>query len=132
MISVLNQGVLALMASIGHRTHLFDTLSILPPATSGQIAKATGLQERYVREWLHAMVVGQVVDYDPEMKTYHLPAEHAATLTRAAEAENLALFTQHIAGLARVGDKIVGSPVERYWPEKVWMRGRIGVLAWSR
>lgn len=109
MISVLNQGALALMASIGHRTRLFDTLSILPPATSGQIAEATGLQERYVREWLHAMVAGQVINYDPEMKTYHLPAEHAATLTRAAGADNLALFTQHIAELARVEDNIVDS-----------------------
>lgn len=107
MVGVLNNGALALMASIGHRTKLFDTIAILPPATSAQIAEATGLQERYVREWLNAMVVGQVIDHDPELKTYHLPAEHAATLTRAAGAANLALFTQHIGTLGSVEDKIV-------------------------
>ena len=66
MLDVLNQGALALMTSIGHRTGLFDTMIQLPPATSGQIAEAAGLHERYVREWLGAMVVGQVVEYNPE------------------------------------------------------------------
>lgn len=107
MVGVLNHGALALMASIGHRTRLFDTMAILPPATSHQIAEAVGLQERYVREWLNALVVGQVVDYDPALKTYHLPPEHAPMLTRAAGADNLALFAQHIGGLGSVEDKII-------------------------
>lgn len=107
MVGVLNGGALALMCSIGHRTQLFDTLAQLPPATSAQIAEATGLNERYVREWLSAMVVGQVIDYNPSTDTYHLPAEHAALLTRAAGADNLALFTQHVGGLGSVEDKIV-------------------------
>ncbi|MCB0173518.1 MAG: methyltransferase domain-containing protein [Anaerolineaceae bacterium] len=107
MVGVLNQGALALMCSIGHRTKLFDTLAILPPATSAQIAEATSLNERYVREWLNGMVVSQVINYDPPLKTYHLPPEHAATLTRKAGADNLALYTQHIGGLGSVEDKIV-------------------------
>lgn len=107
MVGVLNQGALALMCSIGHRTKLFDTMAILPPTTSAQIAEATGLNERYVREWLNAMVVSQVIDYDPQVKTYYLPPEHAATLTRAAGADNLALFAQHIGGLGSVEDKIL-------------------------
>lgn len=107
IVGVLNNGALALMCSIGHRTKLFDTMAILPPATSHQIAEAAGLHERYVREWLNALVVGQVIDYDPELKTYHLPPEHAATLTRQAGADNLALYAQHIGGLGSVEDKIV-------------------------
>jgi len=107
MVGTLNQGALALMCSIGHRTRLFDTMAILPPATSHQIAEATGLQERYVREWLNAMVVGQVIDYKPELKTYHLPPEHAAMLTREAGADNLALYAQHIGSLGSVEDKII-------------------------
>ncbi len=107
MIGVLNDGALALMASIGHRTKLFDTMAILPPATSAQIAEATGLQERYVREWLNAMVVSRVVAYDPALKTYHLPPEHAAALTRQVGADNLALYTQHIGVLGSIEDKII-------------------------
>jgi len=107
MIGVLNDGALALMCSIGYRTRLFDTLAQIPPATSHQIASASGLNERYVREWLHAMVSGQVIIYDPEVATYHLPAEHAAMLTRAAGADNLALYAQHIGGLGSVEDQLV-------------------------
>jgi hypothetical protein len=107
MIGLLNEGALALMSSIGHRTRLFDTMAQLPPATSGQIAEAVGLNERYVREWLNAMVVGRIVDYDPATQTYHLPAEHAAFLTRAAGADNLAFYSQYIGLFGTVEDKII-------------------------
>jgi ubiquinone/menaquinone biosynthesis C-methylase UbiE len=107
MLDVLNSGSLALMTSIGHRTGLFDTMAELPSATSGQIAEATGLQERYVREWLGAMVVGRVVDYEPDTATYQLPPEHAAALTRAAAPNNIAAFTQYIGLLGSVEDGIV-------------------------
>lgn len=107
LLTLLNSGGLALMISIGHRTRLFDVLADLPPATSQQIAAAAGLQERYVREWLNAMTVGKIVNYDPSAQTYRLPAEHAVFLTRAVESDNLATFFQHIAGLATVEDAIV-------------------------
>jgi len=58
LIGILNSGALGLMISIGHRTGLYDTMRILPPATSQGIADTAGLNERYVREWLGAMVVG--------------------------------------------------------------------------
>lgn len=121
MMGVLNEGALALMTSIGHRTGLFDTMSVLPPATSGQVAEAAGLSERYVREWLGAMVVSRVVEYDPEIKTYRLPPEHAALLTRAATPDNMAMFAQYIPLLGTVEDDIVecfyhggGVPYEKY------------------
>lgn len=121
MMGVLNESALALMTSIGHRTGLFDTMAVLPAATSGQIAEAAGLQERYVREWLGAMVAGQVVEYDPEIRTYRLPPEHAAFLTRAAAPNNLAMFTQYIPVLGTVEDNLVesfyrggGVPYEKY------------------
>ncbi len=66
MIGVLNGGALALMTSIGHRTRLFDTMADMPPASSAQVAEKAGLNERYVREWLGAMVTGGVVDYAPQ------------------------------------------------------------------
>lgn len=107
MMGVLNEGAVALMSSIGHRTGLFDTLAQIPPATSAQIAEAAELNERYVREWLDAMVVAQVVDYDPESGQYRLPAEHAAFLTRSAAPDNIAMFAQYIPLLGTVEDEIV-------------------------
>jgi 2-polyprenyl-3-methyl-5-hydroxy-6-metoxy-1,4-benzoquinol methylase len=107
MLDILNSGALSLMISIGHRTKLFDTLAKLPPSTSQQIADIAGLNERYVREWLSAMVVGRFVEYDLTHQTYVLPPEHAAFLTRSATADNIATYAQYIPVLATVEDQIV-------------------------
>jgi len=107
IIDVLNSGALSLMLSIGHKTRLFDTMADLPPSTSEQIAQAAGLNERYVREWLGAMVTGRIIEYDVTRGVYHLPAEHAASLTRAVEPNNLALIQQYIVLLASVQEEIV-------------------------
>jgi 2-polyprenyl-3-methyl-5-hydroxy-6-metoxy-1,4-benzoquinol methylase len=109
MIGILNDAALALMTSIGHRTGLFDVMAGLPPSTSQQIADAANLNERYVREWLGAMVVGRIVEHDPEDGTYYLPQEHAAWLTRAASPNNIAVTAQFIPVLGMVEDGIVES-----------------------
>jgi 2-polyprenyl-3-methyl-5-hydroxy-6-metoxy-1,4-benzoquinol methylase len=121
LLTALNHGALCLMVSIGHRTGLFDILSTLPPATSAEVATRAGLHERYVREWLGAMVTAGVVEVDPATSRFALPAEHAAYLTRAAAADNMAVFAQYIALLGGVEDDIVacfqqggGVPYARY------------------
>jgi 2-polyprenyl-3-methyl-5-hydroxy-6-metoxy-1,4-benzoquinol methylase len=98
---------LSLMISIGHKTHLFDSLSRMAHSTSEQIANSTGLNERYVREWLAAMVTGHIIEYDPKRGTYHLPAEHAAWLTRDAGMQNMAFQMQYIVMLAKVHEQII-------------------------
>lgn len=107
LVDTLNAGALCLMTSVGHRTGLFDAMDGMPPSTSPAIAAAASLNERYVREWLGAMVTGGFVDYDPESRTYRLPPEHAACLTRAAAPNNLAVFAQYVPLLGSVEDDIV-------------------------
>ncbi len=109
IVGILNGGMLSLMISIGHKTGLFDKMAELPSATSAEIAKASGLNERYIREWLGAMVTGRIVDYDPSTKKYHLPAEHAASLTRAAGPGNLATMAEFVPEMAAVQEGIVRS-----------------------
>jgi Rv2258c-like winged HTH domain len=75
MLGMLNNGVWALMTSIGHRTGLFDTMTIFSPSTSAQIAAAAGLHKRYGSEWLGAIVTAGVVDVDPVSTRFVLPAE---------------------------------------------------------
>ena len=120
-LDVLNSGALCLMVSIGHRTGLLDAMRGLPPSTADEIARHTGLNERYVREWLGAMACGGVVEIDPANSRYALPLEHAALLTRAAAADNMAVFAQYIAVLGGVEDEIVecfrkggGVPYEKF------------------
>jgi 2-polyprenyl-3-methyl-5-hydroxy-6-metoxy-1,4-benzoquinol methylase len=121
LLTALNDGALCLMASIGHRTGLFDAMRDQPPQTSHEIASRAGLNERYVREWLGAMVTSGIVTVDPESAHYQLPPEHAACLTRAAGANNLAAYTQYVPILGQVEDAIIecfrnggGVPYEQY------------------
>jgi 2-polyprenyl-3-methyl-5-hydroxy-6-metoxy-1,4-benzoquinol methylase len=107
LLTALNHGALCLMVSVGHRTGLFDVMSKLPPATSEEIATHAGLNERYVREWLGAMVTARVVEVEPKTLRFSLPAKHAAFLTRAAVADNLAVFAQYMAVMGNVEDAIV-------------------------
>ena len=107
MVEVMNASMLGLMMSVGHRSGLFDTMATLEPSTSAQVAHAGGLDERYVREWLNAMTVGRFVDYDPATRTYWLPPEHAASLTRAAGPGNMANMAQFAGLLGGVEDEIV-------------------------
>jgi 2-polyprenyl-3-methyl-5-hydroxy-6-metoxy-1,4-benzoquinol methylase len=107
LLTTLNEASLAIMISLGHRTGLFDTMSTLPPADSATIAGVAGLNERYVREWLGAMLTGRIVTHDPAAGTWRLPPEHAALLTRAAAPNNFAAFMQYIGQFGEVEDRIL-------------------------
>ena len=121
MLDMLNSGALMVMASVGHRTGLFDALREAGAVTSQELADAAQLDERYVREWLGAMTAGRIVEFEPETGRFTLPAEHAAWLTRAASPDNLAVEAQWITSLSNVEDDIVecfraggGVPYDRY------------------
>ena len=120
-LTALNDGALCLMVSVGHRTGLFDVMSQSPATTSEELAARAGLNERYVREWLGAMVTARVVTIDSATSRFSLPAEHAAFLTRTAAADNMAVFAQYVAVMGAVEDDIVecfrhggGVPYERF------------------
>jgi 2-polyprenyl-3-methyl-5-hydroxy-6-metoxy-1,4-benzoquinol methylase len=121
ILETLNHGALGVMISLGHRSGLFDAMEGRAPATSHDLAASAGLDERYVREWLGAMVTGRVVEYDPETRQYALPREHAAWLTRSASPNCLAAYSQYLGLLGSVEDDILhcfrnggGVPYERF------------------
>jgi SAM-dependent methyltransferase len=115
-------GALTCLLDVGRRTGLLDAAA-LGPATSAQLADRAGLSERYVREWLGAMVTGGIVEYEPSSGRYALPPEHAACLTGETLA-NLAPAVHLMVALARhvpaVADAFRtggGVPYSAYLPE---------------
>jgi 2-polyprenyl-3-methyl-5-hydroxy-6-metoxy-1,4-benzoquinol methylase len=107
MFQFLNSGMLSLMISIGYKTGLFDIIAQLKPSTSREISQAANLNERYIREWLGAMVTGNIIEYDPLTEKYFLPKEHSAFLTRKSGIDNLAVLAQYVSLMGIVEDKIV-------------------------
>ena len=77
MVGLLNDAMLGLMTSVGHRTGLFDTMATLPPSTSAEVAEAAGLDERYVREWLNAHDRRPLRRLRPERPTTYVAAARA-------------------------------------------------------
>jgi SAM-dependent methyltransferase len=106
-IEIINDGALALLISIGHRTGLFDLMADQPPSTVEQIASAGSLNEVCLREWLEAMARAGILSHDPDRSTYELPPEHAKSLSRAASPANLAALAEYIPLLGRIEDRIV-------------------------
>ena len=106
MLDVMNKAATALMLSVGHRTKLFDSMYDCTSMTSQQLADKAKLNERYVREWLGAMVTGKIVDYDHTNHTYSLSEEKAKLLSRGGS-YNYASSMQWIPALAYVEDEIV-------------------------
>ncbi|MCB1519563.1 MAG: methyltransferase domain-containing protein [Hyphomicrobiaceae bacterium] len=106
-IAAMNEAAMIAMASLGHRTGLFDAMADGEALTSSGLAAKAGLDERYVREWLGAMVCAGIVVLDDGSGTYILPRAHAARLTRTAS-PNLAVMAQFMPLLSAVEDDIVG------------------------
>lgn len=106
LLAALNGGALATMVSLGHRSGLFDAMAGAGANDSHGWARATGLDERYVREWLAAMLAGGVVEIDDEGR-YRLPDEHARWLTRASSPDNIAVTAQFVPMLGTVEDEVL-------------------------
>jgi 2-polyprenyl-3-methyl-5-hydroxy-6-metoxy-1,4-benzoquinol methylase len=107
MLNVINGGFLTLSVSIGRSTGLFETMNGMEPSSSSQIAAKAGLNERYVREWLGAMVTGKIVEFDPQKQNYFLAPEHSAFLVEASGMDNMPVFAETLFTTSETMDKVV-------------------------
>lgn len=123
MVRHLEGASVTLMIEVGRRVGLFETLAGMAPATGAEIAARAGLSERYVREWLAAMVTGGIVEYEAAARTYRLPPEHAAGLT-GSSTRNFATMAELFPLLVRVIPEVAaafrtgaGVPYRAYQPD---------------
>jgi 2-polyprenyl-3-methyl-5-hydroxy-6-metoxy-1,4-benzoquinol methylase len=62
---------------LGDRLGLYKAMGDGEPVTSSELAKKTGLNERYIREWLSAQAASGYVDYHSEKNAFSLSPEQA-------------------------------------------------------
>jgi SAM-dependent methyltransferase len=100
MIQILNHGALNLALAIGYQTGLLDAMDRMEsPQTAECIADESGLNSRYIEEWLGVMVTGKIVELSvmPEGENrYYLPKYCGDLLTRRAGNANLGVYTQEM------------------------------------
>ena len=58
--------------NIGRRLGLYKAMAEIGACTSDPLAQATGVRERYVREWLNNQAAGGYVDYEAAGRSYNL------------------------------------------------------------
>ncbi|WP_410592942.1 class I SAM-dependent methyltransferase [Amycolatopsis sp. lyj-23] len=120
---------LTMLIGIGHRTGLLAAAA-RGPATSAGLAARAGLQERYVREWLGAMVTGSVFTYDG--REYTFPPEHAKFLLGETAANlmpallTLSAFTGVLPELERAFAEGGGVPRSAYGPHLETLGAKTG------
>lgn len=74
-------GMMAIrLCAIGDRLGLFAELAANGPATSAELAARTGLNERYLREWLYGMTAAGYLDFDKQTRQGSIPAAHIPVL----------------------------------------------------
>lgn len=104
---VLNDGALALLISVGHRTGLFDVMASQSPSNAAGIARAAGLSRNYVSAWLAAMVSGGIVEHEPASDCYALPAEYARWLSRKVGDDTLVVAAQWLPLLGSIEEDLL-------------------------
>ena len=93
----------AALVVMGDRLGLYRALAGAGGLTPVELARRTGISERYVREWLNAQAAGGYVEYDPVGGTYALPPEQAVALT---DEESPAFLPGLLSDRARRGDRL--------------------------
>jgi len=80
MIGDLGAAVSGALVVLGDRLGLYATLARMGPVSSRELALASRLDERYVREWLANQAASGYVAYDPDTGTFFMSPEQQAVL----------------------------------------------------
>jgi SAM-dependent methyltransferase len=76
----LTAGYTGVMVSLGHKLGLYKALAGAGPLSAKEVARRSGCDPRYVREWLNAQAAGGYLGYHARSDTYELSREHALVL----------------------------------------------------
>lgn len=114
------------MAYVGLRTGLFAALAKSGPVTVPALAEQTGLNQRYVEEWLNGMTAAQWLEHDEATDTFTLPEEHAFLLDSEGTDHYMGGLFLACQSLTKLAPQIVdafqnggGIPFDAFGPEWV-------------
>src|SRR6516162_1599782 len=78
MVGDLGAVVSGALVVLGDRLGLYRALAQVGPADSAKLARHTGLDERYVREWLANQAASGYVNYEPTSACFSMSPEQQA------------------------------------------------------
>ena len=114
------------MAFVGTRTGLFRAMQGKGPLRADDVARASGLEGRYVEEWLKGMASAGYLDYDPQSGTYTLSEEMAYFVASDGTDHFVGGMWEMVPSLLRQAPKVAkafaeggGVPFEEFGPDCV-------------
>ena len=96
----------AVLGALGDKLGLFKDLHVQGPASSAELARRAGVQERYAREWLRAMASAGYLTYDLASHRFALPPEHAPVLAQETGPVFFGGTWEMLMGMLRPIDKL--------------------------
>lgn len=94
-----------MMAYLGDQAGVFDAMDGEGPMTRDQLVEKTGLNDKYLREWLGSVSAAGYVIFDPEAETFELPAEHALIFGREGQPACMQGFIQAVVAQYEMHEK---------------------------
>lgn len=126
------------LAYIGDQLDLFESLHEAGPLTPEGFAEVTGLNARYLEEWLSAVASAGWVEYDTDEGTFALPPEHALFLVDEESPHYLAAFLEQARAMAQMADDMMecfrsgdGLTLEEHHPDMPRLIDRVGAPAFK-
>jgi SAM-dependent methyltransferase len=114
------------MVFVGTRTGLFRAMQGRGAMTLEEVVRASGLQPRYVEEWLKGMASAGYLDFEPRTSAYTLSDEHAYLLASEGSDHFAGGMFEMVPVLMRAAPKVAeafvkggGVRFEEFGPECV-------------
>lgn len=97
------------MALVGTRTGLFRAMAGKGPLSLDDVVRATGLERRYVEEWLKGMASAGYLEYSPAAQTYQLAEEMAYFVASDGTDHFVGGMWEMVPPLMRVAPQVAGA-----------------------
>src|SRR5687767_10974845 len=94
------------MAYVGTRTGLFRAMAGQGPLTASEVISRSGMQPRYVEEWLKGMASSGYLEFDSEKNTFRLNDEHAYFLASEGSDHFVGGMFEMVPPLMRVAPQV--------------------------
>lgn len=123
MMADISAAMATLMCALGLRLGIFAHMAALGPVTSEELAAASGLDQRYLTEWLHALAAAGYLEAAQDTKQFAMSPDLALLVAEGSPVNvsggyqlipALASAVGEVAEAFRSGD---GIPPDRYSPE---------------
>ena len=110
-----------LMAYIGDQAGVYESLESRGPSTADELATETGLNPRYLLEWLSSNAALGYISYDPAESTFSLSPEQAAIFSHEGEPTCMQGFFQAVVAqyeTHEIATEVFQSGRGRPWSEQ--------------